>query len=174
VVEQPSIRSLLWSGYAIAIILIAFPVADLVTNIWPPRFAELQWRFGAVGLLSGFVLTPILGIVGLMAMAIALGHRRVLRAVAGLDLALAVAGFATLILFALDWLQMRSTVNDDVVHSMDVGSLKAIAKHLLSALTLGWLGAAGWRAGRPGPGVEENRSGTPLVRATGSPPAGLG
>jgi hypothetical protein len=174
VVERTSARSLLWPGYAIALLLIAFPLADLVTNIWPLRPGAVEWRFGTVGLLSGFILTPLLGIVGVIAVAAALGHRGVLRLVAVVSLGLAAATVATLGLFALDWLQMRSTVEAEVRQGLDIGSIKAALKHGLTVITLGWLGLVGWRVSRPQPEGTRGRGGAPLVRTGGPEPGPAG
>jgi hypothetical protein len=140
---------LLRPGYAIALLLIAFPLGDLAVNVWPFRLGLVEWRFGTVGLLSGFVLTPLLGIVGLVVVATALEQQRVLRVVAIVNLVAAVATLVILVVFGLDWIQMRSGTAPEARHSMDVGAVKALLKHLLTAATLGWLGLVGWRGTRP-------------------------
>jgi chromate transport protein ChrA len=155
-------RSLLWPGYAVALLLIVFPLGDLFVNLWPIRLGDVDWRFGTVGLLAGFVLTPLLGVVALVVVAAALDHPAVLRAVSGLNLAVAVATLAMLVLFTLDWIQMRATAQPEIRPNMDVGTLKAMVKHVFSAATLGWLGLAGWRVTRPARGTR-SRTRSPLI-----------
>jgi hypothetical protein len=152
-----------WPNYFVALLLIVLPFVDLVTNVWPVRVGALEWRYGTLGLLSGFTLTPLLGIVLATASAALLDHRVMQRVIGVLNLLGAVALAVVVVLFALDWLQMRASIQPPQRHGMDIGSLKALAKHVLVAVALGWLGIAGLRATRRQAGARSRRSPTPLV-----------
>ena len=152
-----------WPNYLVAILLILLPLLDLVTNVWPVRPGTLEWRYGTLGLLSGFTLTPLLGMVLATASAALLDHRVVQRAIGIVNLLAAVAFAVVVVLFALDWLQMRAAVQAAQRQSMDVGALKALAKHVLVGLALGWLGIVGLRASRREPGAGRRRSATSLM-----------
>jgi len=159
-----TVRALAWPGYFFAFLLIVFPVGDLVVNVWPPRIGELQWRYGTLGLLSGFWLTPLFGVAFLVACAAALEHRGMFRLLSILSIAVAVLLAALLVLFILDWLQVRTTFPPEGRGFMDVGSLKAIAKHVLVTLLFAWVGVASLRASWGKSGEHRGRSIPPLVR----------
>ena len=62
-------ESLVAPLYFIAALLIATPLMDFATSVVPLRPGSLEWRFASVGLLSGFLLTPLLGLVIALAVA---------------------------------------------------------------------------------------------------------
>jgi hypothetical protein len=158
------LQHLAWPNYFVALILIVLPFVDLLTNVWPVRVSALEWRYGTLGLLSAFTLTPLLGIVLAVASAAVLDHRVVQRILGIMNLLGAVALVVVVVLFALDWLQMRPSIEPDPRRSMDVGAVKALAKHALVAVALGWLGIAGLRATRRERGDRGGRAPAPLIR----------
>jgi chromate transport protein ChrA len=145
----------------VALLLIAITKMDFLTNVWPLRFGDVQWRYGSVGLLAGFLLTPLLGIVFAMVAAAILEHRVVLRAISILDLATAVVLLLTIPVFALDVLQLRGGVAVEARTMFDMGVVKAVIKHLTIAVAFGWLGWAGLKATK-GSGKKRRKT-APLV-----------
>lgn len=129
-------------------LLVAIPLGDFLLNIWPLRWADEQWRYGSVGLFSGFLLTPLLAVLIAGAVAVLAGHRRMARTLGILNLVVAALLLLTLAGFALDVLQIRRAVPDvkDARWTFDVAAYKASAKYLLSVIALGWLGRAELRA----------------------------
>jgi purine-cytosine permease-like protein len=152
-----------WPSYFVALLLVVLPLADLVTNVLPVRVSAMEWRYGTLGLLSGFTLTPLLGIALAVVLAGLLDHRLLQRIIGFLNLLGAVLLVILIVLFALDWLQLRASVEPDPQHAMDIGALKALVKHLLVAIALGWLGIAGLRATRGG-AASRRRTAAPLIR----------
>jgi hypothetical protein len=69
------LKAFAWPAYCVAVLLVVTPLVDLVANVWPPRLSAVEWRFGTFGLLSGFLLTPLLGMVLATAAAALLEHR---------------------------------------------------------------------------------------------------
>ena len=130
----------------IALLLVLLPATDFISNVWPLQPGDFRWRFGMVGLLSGFLLTPLLGLVLAAAAAMALEHAGLLRVTA----AVCSAGAALLVLlvglFVLDVIQLRPEVTPAALAGFDFANLRAIVKHLLGAVALGWLGLACWKA----------------------------
>lgn len=159
-----SMRTLARPTYVIAGLLVVLPMLDLVVNVWPIRPGDVQWRYGTLGLLSGFLLTPLLGIVLAYAAAVVLEHRAVIRALAVLSLAVAVGLVVGALLFVLDALQFRSQAPPEALATFDRGMIKAFVKHLVVAGSVGWLGLVGMRGSSTGP----KRRPTPVIRATGS------
>jgi hypothetical protein len=168
-VDRIDTRSLLRPGYAVGVLLIVLPLGDLALNLWPLQPGNVDWRFGSIGLLSGFILTPLIGIGVLLLVAAVLEHRSVLRLVSIVNLVGAGLMVPMVVLFMLDWIQMRALTEEQIRPNVDAGSLKAIVKYVLGALTLGWLGLAGWRASKPVRGSRA-RAASPLI-GTGSPDA---
>ena len=134
--------------YFVAALMIVTPALDFVANVWPLRPGNLEWRYGTIGLLSGFAMTPLIGMLIVTGTAGLLGHARVLRVGAIVSLVVAVLLALATVLFVLDVLQFRPTVPLAAVANYDLGSWKAALKHLLVVVALAWLGHAAWRAAR--------------------------
>ncbi len=132
--------------YWIALLLIATPLVDFVANAWPARGGEVAWRYGAVGLLSGYVLTPLLGLGLAGAIAVTLGHRPVTRILLFISLAAALVLLVASVDFSLDALQLRHNVPAPQRRNFDLGAAKALVKHGSVAVALVWLGVAMFRA----------------------------
>jgi len=129
------------AGYFLALLLIATPAVDYATNITPWRPASVDWRYAAAGLLSGFLLTPLLG-MALASLLAATGQRRG-RLVVGAVNVVCAAGLVILIpLYALDFLQVRASVPAADLESFTLGGVKALAKHVTAAIAFLWLGIA--------------------------------
>jgi len=143
------LRTLAWPVYVAGALTALLPLADLLASVWPVRMGQLEWRFGTIGLLSGFTLSPVLGLVMCVAAAAALEHRLVQRILAALAMVSAVVLIGATVIFAFDWLQFRAAAPEEARSGMDTGSIKAVIKHLLVAGGLIWLAIAGWRVGRP-------------------------
>ena len=56
-----SLKGLSGATYFIALLLVVLPVLDFATNVWPFQPGLAVWRYGSVGLFSGYMLTPLLG-----------------------------------------------------------------------------------------------------------------
>src|SRR5688572_1491582 len=69
-----------WGLYLFAAVLVASPLIDLFSTAWPPRIADLSWRYGFLGLAAGYLHTPMLGVVLAMAVAYWQEHTGTLRA----------------------------------------------------------------------------------------------
>lgn len=137
--------------YLVAALLVVTPLMDVLTNVWPLAFGDLRWRYGAVGLLSGFLLTSLLGMALAVMTAVALRHRRVLSVLFVLNVAAAVVLLAATGLFGLDVLQVRVTVPMENRGLFDVGAVKALFKHgtlMVSFAALG-VGARSSMSQRP-------------------------
>lgn len=134
--------------YFLALLLTATPVMDFVSSVVPMRLADIEWRFASVGLLSGFLLTPLLGIALAMGVAHFAGHQRFQRVMAIVNLALAVLFFLLLLAFILDVLQLNSAVQEEAQEAFASASLKAALKHLSFVIALGFFGWRGFRMSR--------------------------
>jgi hypothetical protein len=132
--------------YLIALFLVVVPTVDLAMNFLPAAFGEVGWRYGAVGMLSGFVLTPLLGFTLATVVAHTLEQRMAMSIVAVLNLLVALILISLTIMFVLDVLQLRSVQTPQQVHLFDLGAAKAIGKNLGTAVVLLLLGVGGFRS----------------------------
>lgn len=148
--------------YFLAALLLVTPVVDFFTSILPFRMSELQWRFASVGLLSGFLLTPLLGVAIIMGVAHYAQHMRTQRLFAILNLTVVVLFVLLLLAFLLDVLQLRNAVQAEAQSAFAAAAIKAAVKHLSFIVALGWFSWAGFRLSR-WPSAATERAPTPIV-----------
>lgn len=145
--SQPTekIAPLLVSGvYFFALLLILWPLLDLVSTSWPPQPGTLQWRYGFMGLTSSYTHTPVLGLVLAMGTSIALGHTSMLRGLSVLCLAGALFLLVVAVVFPLDALQIQGASPPEARTAQRVGGVIAEGKHITAAGALLLLGIGGW------------------------------
>ena len=138
-------RSAIRGIYLFAFVLAFWPLADLITNTWPFQLGNMQWRYGFMGLLAGFLHTPILGLTLAMIVAYAMRQQKALRVISAISILGAAVLLGVMVLFALDVVQIRSTVPEARLPSYQVGALIAELKHFTSFLALLLLGIGGWK-----------------------------
>jgi hypothetical protein len=129
-------------------LLIITPLVDFVANVAPLRPFDLHWRYGTVALLSGFQLTPLLGMLISTWAAVQLEQPNVQWILGLVNLAAGILLALVLVLFGFDLLELRHGVPADGRLTFDVGSLKALGKHLLALPLLFWLGVANLKLAR--------------------------
>lgn len=150
--------------YATALLIAATAVMDAISNAWPFAPGVVQWRYGAIGLTSNFLLTLTLGVLVACATAAWRGHGRTLRVFGVLLLLLALALAIAALTFVLDALTLTQQVPPDDMRQFRVGAMKAVAKMLGTAIVFGWLGAASWRGARGlRGGADKSRGEAPLL-----------
>ena len=115
--------------YLIALLLVGIPALDFVTGVLPLRLDDIQWRFATVGLLSGFLLTPLMGIAFALVVSSYSDHITLQRIIAIVCAVLAVLLALMLVLFVLDAIQLRAAVNAEARDSFRSATLKALFKH---------------------------------------------
>lgn len=171
--DSEALRSLAWPTYFVAFLLVVTPALDFVTNVWPLRPGEVGWRYGAEGLLAGFLLTPLIGVMIAFGAAIALRHLLVMRILSFVNIAVAAFLLLLIALFALDVLQVRATVPEEARGMFQTGAVKAAVKHLTVAVALSWLGIVGIRVTRSRGKSQGRRTmddDVQLVRSEGAAP----
>jgi hypothetical protein len=140
--DENAVRGLAAPTYFVALLLIVISLLDFGATVWPFRLGDVDWRYGTVGLLSGFLLTPLLGVVLVMLVATLLGSRAVVRATAVACLMGAVLGLLALAGFLLDTLQVMRG-DEELKTVATVSSGKAAFKVITGVIALAWLGWAG-------------------------------
>ena len=131
--------------YALAVLLVGWPMIDFVQGIGAFSPGNIQWRFASVGLLSGALLTPMLGVALAMVVAAVRGHVVFQRVLAILNLVAAIVLVLLLIAFLLDVLQLRGVVPDQRQREFTSASGKAILKHATAAAMFAFLSVRGFQ-----------------------------
>jgi hypothetical protein len=145
-------------GYLVAAIMILFPIVDLGANLWPFRPTELNWRYGTYGVMSGYLLTVVLGFGLVVAVGVLAMHRGWVRLLGGLS---AVGGVLLLVfaaVYVLDALQIRATLSGDALGQFHIGTVKTLFKNGISGLALIWIAWAGWRGSAAAKGGTQKRT----------------
>jgi hypothetical protein len=139
--------------YLTAALLAVIPVFDLLSTVWPLQPRNLSWRYGFLGLLGNFFLTPMLGGVLASATAALLRHTLTLRVLSFAYIGLAALLAVGLLLFAMDVVQLRAQLTEDVIPNYQRTAALAASKYVLGMVALIWLGVGGLQTGknlRPG------------------------
>ncbi len=157
--------------YAVALLLIIVPLADITLRSFATEIGSLQWRFGMVGLLFGNLGTVVLGLGLLGFFAAILGHRGVLRTVGLVAVILAVVLFALMVLFALDAIQMRRLVAVAMKRSILVSSAGAAISASLGMIALLAIGRSALLASRADRSADRRTKAAPAPLVAQATPA---
>ena len=131
--------------YLFAATLVFWPLADLTLSIYPLQPADLQWRYGAIGLLSSYLHTPMIGGVLAGATAWYTGHAGVLRTLSFTYVLAALALLAAMAVFGLDLPDVVTIRPPEMRWAVLAGGTAAEAKMLSAAVVLALLGVGGIR-----------------------------
>jgi hypothetical protein len=142
-------------GYAVALAMLGQVIMPFVSvPDSPVAFGTLRWRFGYVGILYGTLSYLLLAQLGAMTGAAFFKHRSALRSLGILAAAMAVFLLATLVVFNLDFLQLRTAVLPERSFQFTRATIKADVQALLAAVTFSALAIAAFRmAGALGRGI---------------------
>lgn len=166
----PDIRRWLPAGYLVGLCLCLAPLIQTLGSLWPPRFDEATWRYGAVGIFLSSVGAAPLGLLIILGVALALGHRAVVQAVGVLGIVLTLLVLMVCGAFALDVLQVRSIVRPAVRGGFDLTAAKAVFTGLIVMLTSVLISIAAFRNVLPEPSRRRGRRQPDLVVARADGP----
>ena len=122
--------------YVTAVLLILVPFGDLSLGASPLRPVDVEWRYGAVGLASRTLLTPLLGLLIAVLTAIAAGHPRALVFLSAASALGALLLVVTSGGFLLDHIQMRNQVRPASIRVFDMAGMQALVKLVAVAVAL--------------------------------------
>jgi hypothetical protein len=162
-------RALGWLLYFLALLLIVAPLSQWLLIVWPMHADVAQWRYGSIGLLEERLTLLVVGVFTAILAAFLLEHRVVQGTLGGLSLLSvpALAGLAVTI--ALDGLQLRHTVQSEMLRGFDRSLVRMVLVLLYCAVVAAVLGWAALKArGKNGSSRSEPM---PLVRAERFPPS---
>lgn len=139
-------RAVTFGAYAVTFLLIVLPITEITLRLWPLQPGAAAWRFGATGLLTNAMVTPLLGLLLGGGLAFTLGHRAMVR----LHSILAILGATLLLgltlLFILDAIQMRREVQAESIFVFDVAAVQSFAKLCVVQSIAFVLGVGAWRS----------------------------
>ena len=141
-------RFLAFAGYGICTYLGVVPLTEAVLALWPFRLSETAWRFGAAGLFTQALMTPLLGLCLAAALALCLRHRAMLRFLAVLSGLVVIVILVALPLFVLDAMAVRALVDEGSGQPLNTASASAVLKMSATVLIAGAVALGGWRASR--------------------------
>lgn len=123
-------------GYAVCLWLLFFPLLDTLALAIPPAPAEVEWRYSLTELLSRSLMTPMLGVFGLMLLASVFEHdgmRKFVGLVAWIGVALTVL---LLGVFAFDSVGLRGGVRQGLAPVFSGPWIAAVVKLAVAAVVL--------------------------------------
>lgn len=134
--------------YPVATLLVVLPLFDLASTAWPVQVGNLQWRYGFLGLLANFIVTPMLGATAAAFTAAELRHKRLLQTLAVLFLLSALVLGGAGAAFVLDAIQLRAQLANQIIPNFRTTVLLACVKYLVGGLGLVGLALGAWRTAR--------------------------
>ena len=127
-------------AYVFALTLVLGPLVDLTTTVLPFRMADVNWRYGFVGLAAGYLHTPLLGFGLAVAVAIWQEDSGILRALGILGTMAAGALIPIMGIWALDLMQIRELREPEGRTAVLIGGAIQMAKYAGACLTLALVG----------------------------------
>ena len=138
--KEPQMKALGVAIYAVGLMILLVALGDFMSNVWPWRLGAVDWRYGSLGILSTFLVTPTVGMLIITLNAVNLGHRALVRALGLIVIVGAAALTVVLVAFLLDSLEVRRAVAEDSKWFTTVSFVIAAGKHLVAIVTLSLLG----------------------------------
>lgn len=129
--EAPAVRRWLPAVYCVGAIYCVVPFIETLGALWPPQLDSATWRYGAVGIFLSYVASIPLGLLIATVVARIMGHRVALRIIGAISILLAVLILVVVGAFALDVVQVRTIVRENVKGGFDLASAKAALMGLL-------------------------------------------
>ena len=128
--------------YAVATLLVLISALDFAAAIWPFLPGDAGWRYGAIGLASGFLVTPLVGVTLAALVAVEQRHAGVVRVLGFLALATGVVLLVGIVAFALDAIQVRrDAATPELRRLTELSAAKAALKLFAGACATLWLGS---------------------------------
>jgi hypothetical protein len=136
------------AGYPIALLLILVPMLDTVPKMLPAHFGSPDWRYGAVGLLFGSIVTPIIGLTIAGAAALIARQYRGLMVVSQVFLLLALVLVIGGVAILVDFGGISAKLSERVTPAFHAATVKTAVIAVLAAVASVWLGLGGLRVVR--------------------------
>ncbi len=134
--------------YIGALLLIAVPLVQVGSQIWPLQLSNIQWRFTAANSLSAVLLLPFLGATLMFLTARATESRGLSRVIGALVGLFAVGLVASTVLFVLDGLQLKTIVQSRQMDQFNIAMARVGVLSLVFSVAYAMLAFACFRGPR--------------------------
>ena len=154
--------------YSSALLLIAIPFIQAISQIWPLQLSNIQWRFGAANALSSILLLPFLGLALLLVMARVMASRILSLTVGTIAAVFSIGLAASALLFILDGLQLKAIVNSAQMSAFKTAFARVGVVTVLFVIVFALLALAALKAPKNGlapakKGVKQAEEGLGLI-----------
>lgn len=139
-------RVLARSAVIVVAILWLVPVLDSTWAAWPFHPANIMWRFRAISIMGGTLITQMLAVTGAAVLGGLLGWRWLVRLASLVALGVMVFTIVGLIIHSMDYVQLRATVPEDARDSFAQAMARGTAQLVLGVVASGVLAIGGVRA----------------------------
>lgn len=126
--------------YFAAVALIINYFAQLTIQVWPVKVGELNWRVGAAGLFMDALLSTVVPLVMIYVAAFMNNDRKMIGFLRILSIIVGVATIALLCAFALDSVQIRAALPQNVKGNFMKVALRAALIGTMLAVLFIWAG----------------------------------
>ena len=127
--------------FAAAALILNF-LAQFTIQVWPFKFGELNWRVGAVGLVMDALIATIVPQAIMYTAAVMNNDRKTLQVLRWITFFVGLATLALLLMFALDSVQIRAQLPQNVKDNFMKVALRAGLVGVLISMLFTWFGLA--------------------------------
>ena len=135
-------------AYALAILLIVIPFLQAGQSLWPLQLSDIRWRFGAANALSSVLLLPFIGLTVMSIVARVSGNTGVSRTTGAIAALFVIGLLGSLVLFALDALQLKTIVNSAQTSGFQSTSLRVVLVSIIFTIAFSMLMVTSFQSGR--------------------------
>ena len=135
-------------AYIGATLLIVIPFLQAGQQLWPLQLSDIRWRFGAANALSSVLLLPFLGLSIMTLIARSSESKNVSRIVGALAALSVIFLLGSLVLFALDALQLKSIVTSQMMKPFETTSLRVVLVTLIFTVSFSMLMITAFKSAR--------------------------
>ena len=126
--------------YFAAAVLILNYFAQFAIQVWPLKFEELNWRVGATGLVMDALLSTVVPQAIIYVAAIMNNDRKTIQTLRWITLLAGLATIALMLMFALDSVQIRAQLPQNVKGNFMKVALRAGFVGILLSTLFIWFG----------------------------------
>ncbi|MBL0172549.1 MAG: hypothetical protein IPP90_17915 [Gemmatimonadaceae bacterium] len=135
-------------AYIGAMLLIVIPFLQAGQQLWPLQLSDIRWRFGAANALSSVLLLPFLGLSIMALVARNTNSKGVSRIVGALAAIFVIGLVGSLVLFAMDALQLKSIVTSQMMAPFETTSLRVAMVSLIFTVSFSMLMITAFQSSR--------------------------
>lgn len=134
--------------YVAAFLLIVIPFLQAGQQLWPLKLGDIRWRFGAANAMSSVLLLPFLGMMIVTVIARATESTGMARVMGALAALFVIGLLGSLVLFAMDALQLKSIVTSQMMEGFQTTSFRVVLVTVIFTVAFSMLMMAAFKSSR--------------------------